>query len=67
MSKSTKLVCDYCGGKEIPFNGNTNEIGLQLTSYTKVLQSCLDCWIKVFDTVLGKPVKEQPFEPWDGK
>lgn len=54
--------CDYCGGwKDKGYNAinGVNEIGLYLDDKTSKQDRkiCIKCFMKVFDTVLGKPKK----------
>lgn len=57
----TTFECDYCGGwiqdnpKDDKIYWQKNVICLHLKDSKSERKVCTQCWIKTFDTILGKP------------
>lgn len=67
-----KVLCDYCGGYVVSTEEEDYSVHMsQCDEITDISieckrdghynkrRICVSCWIKVFDTVLGKPQKKE--------
>lgn len=66
-----KVLCDYCGGYDGVFETKDKHMTTAINEIIDVSMTynrngkkdtrlmCMPCFIKVFDTVLGKPQKKE--------